>query len=212
MPEPVNGKQDAEERSQQMGELVLASASQRRRQLMELLGIPFIMAPSQVEETDPGASSPEALVMELSARKAREVAEAYPDSWVIGADTEVCLQNSVLGKPQGISHARRMLQMLQGRHHRVLTGLCVVHARKDLERRSVVATTVKMRPLSPQEIDWYISTGEPKGKAGGYAIQGKGTVLIESIEGSYTNVVGLPLTELVLMLRELGAWDLFSNP
>lgn len=195
-----------------MEKLILASASERRRRLLDLLGIPFQVVPSQVQEDQELASSPQELVLELAALKANQVARAHPDRWVIGADTVVCIDGQVLGKPQGAAHARRMLQMLQGRLHTVVTGLCVVHVHRALQSRCAVSTVVEMQALSAREIDWYISTGEPLDKAGAYAIQGKGAVLIRSIQGSYTNVVGLPLTELILMLRDLGAWDLFAHP
>ena len=170
------------------------------------------MVPSQVREELLQASDPQEVSMELASLKAREVARSYPSRWVIGADTAVWIDGKPLGKPTGAEDARRMLELLKGRVHTVVTGVCVVRGAWGLEKRCSVSTRVEIRELSPREMDWYISTGEPLDKAGAYAIQGLGSIFVTRIEGSYTNVVGLPLPELALMLRELGAWDFLADP
>lgn len=195
-----------------MEPLILASNSTRRRDLLELLGVPFQVVPSRVREDLVQTCEPQELSIKAAALKAREVARRYPTRWVLGADTVVWVNGTSLGKPRGDADARRMLKLLQGRVHTVVTGLCVVRLDRGLEKRCAVSTLVQMRELSPPEVDWYVSTGEPMDKAGAYAIQGLGGIFITSIQGSYTNVVGLPLPELVLILRELGAWDFLSHP
>jgi septum formation protein len=192
--------------------LILASASRRRKELLEKLGLPFVCIPSRVVETVEEAEGPREHVLRLCELKAREVGESYRDRWIIGADTIVMIDGLILGKPRNRKEARWMLGSLQGRTHEVHTGICVLRLADERMSKRAVRTRVRFRPLSEDEIDWYIRTGEPFDKAGGYAIQGYGSVLVRSIHGSYTNVVGLPLTELVEMLRRLGAWDLFSRP
>lgn len=194
-----------------MEPLILASSSSRRKDLLELLRVPFQVVPSRVLEESVQASKPQELSIKAAVLKAREVAVRYPCRWVLAADTVVWVDGIALGKPAGDEDARRMLKMLQGRVHMVVTGLCVLRLDKSLERRCAVSTLVQMRELSPREVDWYVSTGEPMDKAGGYAIQGLGSIFVTSIQGSYTNVVGLPLPELVLILREVGAWDFLSH-
>jgi septum formation protein len=191
--------------------LILASSSSRRKDLLELLGVPFQVVPSRVLEETVRASGPQELSIKAAVLKARQVAGRYPSRWVLAADTVVWLDGTALGKPAGEEDARRMLKMLQARVHEVVTGLCVLRLDKGLERRCAVSTLVQMRELSPPEVDWYVSTGEPMDKAGAYAIQGLGGIFVTRIQGSYTNVVGLPLPELVLILREVGAWDFLSH-
>ncbi len=195
-----------------MEPLILASNSSRRKQLLELLQIPFEAVPSRVREELVQAPQPQQLALELAALKAREVANDYPARWVVGADTVVWLDGKALGKPTGHEDARRMLELLQGRVHTVVTGLCVVRLDKGLQKNCAVSTLVEMRGLSDKELDWYVSTGEPMDKAGAYGIQGLGSMFITRIQGSYTNVVGLPIPELVRILRELGAWDFLLLP
>lgn len=180
--------------------------------MLQLVGIPFQVVPSRAREESVLACQPQELSVKVAALKAYEVAQLYPSRWVLGADTVVWVDGRALGKPKGDEDARRMLKMLQGRLHTVVTGLCVVRLDRGLEKRCAVSTLVEMRELSAQEVDWYVSTGEPLDKAGAYAIQGLGSMFVTRIEGSYTNVVGLPLPELVLILRDLGAWDFLSQP
>jgi len=185
--------------------LILASESPRRYELLMQMGLDFEVIPSKIFEGFVQAESPKDHVIRLAEAKAREVASKYPDRWVVAADTIVCINGSILGKPQGREEAVEMLRRLSGQDHRVLTGFSVCHSRRGESDREVVQTVVRMKPFTSAEIDWYVGTGEPYDKAGGYAIQGIGSFMIESIQGSYTNVVGLPLCELIQMLNRLGA-------
>jgi septum formation protein len=184
--------------------LILASKSPRRRDLLMQVGLSFAVVPSNVRERATPGASPEEHVRCLAEAKAADVAARNPDKWVLGADTEVVIDHSVLGKPRDPAEAGHMLRTLSGKIHRVVTGYCV---RCEERRRSVsdtVETKVQFRPLTEADIEWYINTGEPFDKAGGYAAQGLGTVLIKRIEGSYTNVVGLPVCEVMERLLEEG--------
>lgn len=191
-----------------MKEIILASASPRRSELLKQLNIEFHVSPSELEEVLDESLQPEELVQKLSFQKASDVAEKMKkqnktDYLVIGADT-VVVKEKVLGKPGDALQAYKMLESLQGAWHEVITGVTLV----DVENRKTVSffekTRVKMRELNSREIHSYIKTGEPIDKAGAYGIQGMGAVLVERIEGCYFNVVGLPLTKLTLMLREFG--------
>ncbi|HUL21870.1 MAG TPA: Maf family protein [Thermodesulfobacteriota bacterium] len=184
--------------------LILASESPRRYELLKQIGLDFKVVPSKVLEEFVQAESPRDHVIRLAEAKAREVANKYPDRWVVAADTIVCINESILGKPKGREEAAEMLRRLSGQDHRVLTGFSVCRLEKGESDKEVVQTVVRMKPLTPEEIQWYVHTREPFDKAGGYAIQGIGSFMIESIQGSYTNVVGLPLCELVQMLTRLG--------
>ena len=184
-------------------QMILASASPRRRYLLEQAGLRFTVVPSQVDERRaPGASPPDH-VRALAEAKAREVAQAHPQAWVIGADTVVVIEGRILGKPADMAQARRMLGRLSGQKHLVHTGFalcCVARARWI---SATVTTEVEFKSLSPAEIEWYLQTGEPFDKAGAYAIQGIGTFLVRRINGSYTNVVGLPVCEVIeVLIRE----------
>lgn len=191
--------------------LILASASRRRQDLLRRLGIPFLAVPSRVEEDLLGGEGPEEHVLRLCEEKARAVGRLYPDHWIIGADTIVLIDDVILGKPRNRKEALWMLEKLEGRIHEVYSGVCVLNPADDILTKRSVCTRVHMKPLSQEEKEWYLRTGEPFDKAGGYAIQGFASVLIREIEGSYTNVVGLPIPELVEMLRELNAWNLFTG-
>jgi septum formation protein len=196
-------------------QLILASKSPRRYELLKQVGLDFEVVPSNVMEGFVQEISPEEHVIRLAEAKARDVAGGYPDSWVIAADTIVTIDGSILGKPRNREEAKEMLGQLSGREHHVLTGFSVYHFKKGKSDQEVVKTIVKVRGLTPAEREWYIRTGEPFDKAGGYAIQGIGSFMIESIRGSYTNVVGLPLCELIQMLQRLGAITFppsFSSP
>jgi septum formation protein len=184
---------------------ILASRSPRRYELLKQLGLDFEVIPSKVEENFIREETPQEHVVRLSEMKARDVVGRYPDRWVIAADTIVSSDGSILGKPKTAEEASEMLHRLSGREHLVVTGLSVAHLRKGMRDREVVQTTVKFKHLTPTEMKWYIRTGEPFDKAGGYAIQGIGSFMIEWIRGSYTNVVGLPLCELIQILNRLKA-------
>lgn len=184
-------------------DIILASQSPRRRYLLSRAGLKFRVVPSTVDEGALPAADPEATVRQLAEAKAAEVARRFPQSWVIGADTIVVVDGRILGKPCSEPDAKRMLAALSGRVHQVLTGWCVRNESKNSRFTDVARTDVRFKDLSPAEIDWYVATGEPFDKAGAYAIQGIGTFLVKSINGSYTNVVGLPVCEVIeVLIRE----------
>ena len=185
--------------------MILASKSPRRYELLKQMGLDFDVIPSRIEEDIVSEEPPEQHVIRLAEAKALEVGNQYPDRWVIAADTIVYIDGSILGKPKNREGALEMLRRLSGQEHWVLTGFSVHHLVKRIGDHGAVQTAVKVKTLSPIEMEWYIQTGEPFDKAGGYAIQGVGSFMIESIRGSYTNVVGLPLCELIQMLERLGA-------
>jgi septum formation protein len=173
--------------------------------MLRQLGLPFEVVPSRIEEVCLDGEIPFDHVLRLAEAKAREVAAIASDRWVVGADTIVVASGAILGKPRDRDGALEMLRRLSGQEHQVLTGFCVFHGRKGVCVRRAVETAVRVKTLRPEEIAWYLGTGEPFDKAGAYAIQGKGSFMIEAISGSYTNVVGLPLSELMEALEALGA-------
>jgi septum formation protein len=185
--------------------LILASQSPRRRYLLEQAGLRFEVVPSGIDEAGFALTSPDRYVRRLAEAKALDVAAAHPDAWVIGADTIVLIDATVLGKPGGREEARAMLQRLSGRTHQVYTGYSICCRRRERTLTDVAVTDVTFKTLSDDEIEWYIHTDEPFDKAGAYAIQGLGTFLVRRINGSYTNVVGLPVCEVIEVLIEAGA-------
>ncbi len=185
--------------------LILASKSPRRFELLKQVGLDFEVVPSRVREDFVQKESPQEHVIRLAKAKAIDVATGYPDRWVIAADTVVYIDGSILGKPKNQEEAIEMLRHLSGQEHWVLTGFSVCHLEKKKGDKEAVQTAVRVKSLTRSEMEWYVKTGEPFDKAGGYAIQGIGSFMIESIQGSYTNVVGLPLCELIQMLNRLGA-------
>ena len=183
--------------------LILASSSPRRRHLLEQAGLTFSVIPSTLDESSVPVGPIENHVRMLAEAKAMEVAEVYPQSWVIAADTLVLIGDAVLGKPDTEAQARQMLKALSGKTHRVLTGYCISCNAAERSFSETVETKVTFKTLSDTEIDWYLSTDEPFDKAGAYAVQGLGSFLVKRIEGSYTNVVGLPVCEVMeYLLRE----------
>ncbi|HET8984673.1 MAG TPA: Maf family protein [Trueperaceae bacterium] len=185
-----------------MTNLVLASASPRRSELLRGLGLTFTVAPADVyEAVEPGETAPQ-LVARLSAAKAAVAAASYPDSLVIAADTTVVVDGEVLNKPADADENRAFIARLAGREHEVYTG----HALRlgDLGESVVVRTGVRFRSLTPSEIARYVATGEGADKAGGYAIQGRGAALVERVDGCYSNVVGLSLPTVVVAAGRLG--------
>lgn len=184
--------------------MILASGSPRRRELLEHMGIPQfeILVPNADESLTPGLS-PAQQVEQLSARKAQAAAlQAGGEALIIAADTVVCLDGIILGKPADREDAFRMLSALSGVCHQVYTGVTVRQGGQVLTRHQ--ETGVRFRPLSPEEIRHYIATGECMDKAGAYGIQGFGALLIEGIQGDYYNVVGLPIVRLAEMLAQFG--------
>lgn len=183
-------------------ELVLASASPRRQDFLRRLGLAFKGAPAQVDESLlPGEPAQEA-ARRLAGQKARAVAMAWPGAAVLAADTLVVLDQHILGKPLDREDARRMLGLLAGAEHQVVTGYCLLwQGREDCGQ---AVSSVRFRALSPAEIEAYLHSGEPLGKAGAYAVQGLGAALVDQVSGSYTNVVGLPLAEVVELMLARG--------
>ncbi|HET6438108.1 MAG TPA: Maf family protein [Anaeromyxobacter sp.] len=186
--------------------LVLASQSPRRRELLSALGIRLEVRPAETDEAVMSGELPRSYVTRL----AREKARAVGGEVVLAADTAVVLGQEILGKPQDPADAARMLRALSGTAHEVLTAVCVRRNRPgpELERLALVSTEVRFRPLREEEIRWYVATGEPLDKAGAYALQGAGGALVESVSGSVSGVVGLPLVESLALLAEVG----FSLP
>ena len=184
--------------------IILASASPRRRELLERIGITgfTVAAPNVDESVEPGLS-PADMVEQLSLRKARAAAGHFgPDDLILAADTVVALDGAVLGKPRDEDDAFAMLSALSGREHCVYTGITVLRGAKVITQHE--ATAVTFRELSPDEIWGYIATGEPLDKAGAYGIQGVGALLVSGIRGDYSNVMGLPLFRLGRILRDFG--------
>ena len=187
-----------------LGPIILASASPRRGEVLQAAGIPFEAQASSVEERQLPGEAPDELVRRLAAEKAEAVARRRPGETrpVVGADTEVVVDGQVLGKPASDVQAARMLRLLSGRAHTVITGLCVLQPATGWRRVEAVSTTVFFATLSEDEIHDYLQSGEPRDKAGAYAIQGLASKFVERIEGCYFNVMGLPVATLYRMLRE----------
>ena len=185
-----------------VSELVLASASPRRAELLRQLGVAFKIKAADIDETPIPHESPRQYVSRLAEHKASVVArELGEQSVVLGADTVVVSRGDILGKPRDPTHAEQILRALSGSNHEVLTGIALVRPRAEAVSQVLVATTeVRFRTLSEQEIARYVATGEPMDKAGAYGIQGLAGVFVESLNGSYSNVVGLPLTETYQLL------------
>jgi septum formation protein len=186
------------------GDFILASASPRRWELLRQIGLSFRVVPSRVLEANRGNMEPRNYALYWATSKANEVTQRYPQEWVLAADTIVVLGREILGKPNSEAEARDMLSRLGGREHKVITGLCLTLGQESIQESMCVETKVFMRTLTPEDIEGYINTGEPMDKAGGYGIQGIGGCLVQRIEGSYSNVVGLPLCEVVELLRSHG--------
>jgi len=189
--------------------LVLASASPRRRELLQNAGIPFIVQASKVAELPREGETPQSCAERLAREKARDVFRQRPQDFVLGADTIVIVNGQILGKPRDPADAARMLRLLSGRTHQVTTGVCLIapdrKGRRSLEETRSETTLVTMSELSADDIQSYVAIDEPLDKAGAYAIQGIASRWISRIEGDYFNVVGLPVSLVYRMLRENGA-------
>ena len=189
--------------------LLLASASPRRKELLENIGLEFDVVPSDVDETLWNDAVPQDFVMTLAERKAEAVAEGHKDSWILAADTVVVYKEKILGKPADRADAVKMIEMLQGRTHYVVTGVALIKpggvTLVDCEK-----TYVKFRNMTHEECEAYVDQGESMDKAGSYAIQGRGSMLVEGIDGCYSNVVGLPVNKVSLMFEKAG-YSLFEN-
>lgn len=188
--------------------LVLASASPRRREILDTLGIPFRVQPSEVDETrEPGEAALD-FVRRAARMKAQDVAARLgepPAPFVLGADTVVIVDGEALGKPADDREARKVIARLAGRWHEVATALAVARGGGEVLADACVLTRVRFRSLAAEEMDGYVASGEGRDKAGAYAVQGLGSGLVAAIEGSYHNVVGLPAVETLEVLREAGA-------
>jgi len=216
-------------------QLVLASQSPRRKELLERIGFTIRTVPADVDESPLEAETPTEFVKRLAREKVLTVVERLQATtsnlveggqanqtspgilsskketqlrWVVGADTVVVLDDELLGKPTDQDHAFDMLQRLSGREHQVITGFCIFDIQKNKEGLQAVVSTVRFKRLSRPEIEKYLGSGESMDKAGAYAVQGIGAYLIDSVVGSYTNVVGLPLCQVMEMLEEMGATDI----
>jgi septum formation protein len=183
---------------------ILASQSPRRRELLASIGLTFDVMPSDVPEVHQPGESPEEYVARLSRDKAAVISAKETNAWIIAADTTVLLGEELLEKPADADDAKRMLATIAGKTHIVYTGVTLQNAVRGWRDTRVAETEVRMLPLDAHDIAWYVSTGEPLDKAGAYAAQGVGGMFIDSIHGSYTNVVGLPLALLFQMLRRAG--------
>lgn len=184
--------------------LILASSSPRRVELLRMLGVDFQIVPSDATELHHEQLTAREISQLNAHRKARAVAKRHPDALVLGADTLVYLDHTLLGKPADLADAQRMLQQLQGRTHQVVTGVCLMHLRAHRERLLAETTNVTFRQLTPEQIHRYLSLINPLDKAGAYAIQEHGEAIVRETSGSYSNVVGLPLERLE---EELRAWQ-----
>jgi septum formation protein len=188
--------------------IILASSSPRRREFLKRLGIPFKIVAPRIREQPEKGEEPGHFAWRLAVDKAADVAARVPaKSIVVAADTIVVLGKTILGKPRDAADARRMLKILSGREHEVVTGVCVMQGKK--KRSFVTSTDVEFKTLTKQEIVFYVNSGEPMDKAGAYAIQGIGSFLVRGIRGSYTNVVGLPVAELMDVLEKEFGLGLF---
>lgn len=194
------------------GDFILGSASPRRRELLLQVGLSFRIVPSKLKEVNQSGMEPHTQATYSAEEKAKEVGQRHQQEWVLAADTIVVIGGEILGKPANFTEAAAMLSRLSGRSHRVITGICLVNGKIGVQQSDSVETTVFMSILGTEEIESYIRTGEPMDKAGAYGIQGIGGCLVQRIEGSYSNVVGLPLYETVELLRRHQVVDPFKQP
>ena len=184
--------------------LILASDSPRRKRLLQQIGLPFLALPSNVEENQVLGEPPDK-ALRLAEKKATAVYSRSKNRWILGADTIVVIGERILGKPADHDEAQSMLFFLSGKEHEVISAFCLLNPEGVVVQAESITTRVKMKSLTKDEIKAYVATGEPFGKAGSYAIQGIGTFMVESISGSYTNVVGLPVCALIKSLLAAGA-------
>ena len=187
---------------------ILASASPRRKYLLEQAGLTFSVIPAPFDESAIPITDPFDYVRILAEGKAGVIADQYPDQWVIGADTVVVIGENILGKPNSPAQAGDMLKSLSGQVHQVMTGYCICCRDKKRLFSDTAITKVQFKDLTDKEIQWYVRTGEAFDKAGAYAIQGLGTFLVKAVNGSYTNVVGLPVCEVIEFLIREGILEL----
>jgi len=185
-------------------QLILASGSPRRRELLQGIGVVFTVIPSDTAEAAQPGELPQEYALRVAGEKALDIARRHPGVWILGADTIVEIAGEVLGKPRDTTDGRRMLRLLSGRTHQVMTAFILLDGEGHVRARQVVTSRVTFKPLSDVQIHAYLATGEPFDKAGAYAVQGLGASLVERVEGSYTNVVGLPMDEVQAALHTAG--------
>ena len=185
--------------------LILASLSPRRRDILNQIGIPFQSVGSRTDEAVQTKMKPTDFACLMATRKAESVKKVHKKRWILAADTLVVINKKMFGKPKDVQECRSMLLDLSGKRHRVITGFCILDPDGNKSHREAVSTRVAVKELSELEIDAYIETAEPFDKAGAYAIQGIGAFMVEGIEGSYSNVVGLPIFEIVRAMIMCGA-------
>ncbi|MBI4764417.1 MAG: septum formation protein Maf [Deltaproteobacteria bacterium] len=188
--------------------LILASGSPRRKALLKDLGLRLKIVPAEVREIPRSKEDPVFFSKRMAEAKAGIVSSLYPSQWILGADTVVVSGEKILGKPKNFQEAKSFLRLLSGETHEVITGFCLKHRVLNRSLIQSVSTRVSFKSLSREEIDWYVRTGEPLDKAGAYAIQGKGAFCVKAIRGSYTNVVGLPMTEVLEALKKYAGFQL----
>ncbi|HZJ77231.1 MAG TPA: Maf family protein [Clostridia bacterium] len=181
--------------------IILASASPRRKEILENAGLEFSVCVAEIDETVEENLSAEKTAIKLAEKKASTVAKSYPNHIVLGVDTVVAVEDKILGKPKSEEDAVSMLKTLSGREHFVCTGVCIIS--KTTKKSFCQKTKVKFYNLTDEEIREYVKTGEPMDKAGAYGIQGKGCVFVQGIEGDYFNVVGLPVARTVKELKKM---------
>jgi len=187
-----------------MKPVILASASPRRRELLENIGLKFSVDPAETDEDLGRDVEPRKLAKLISHEKAVAAAARHRDAVIIAADTFGVIRGKLLGKPQNKAQAREMLKLLSGKSHTVITGFTILDSGSGRTSSAAVTTRVRFRKLTAGEIDAYVRSGEPMGKAAGYAIQGLGSLLVEGIEGDYFNVMGLPVGALAAELKKFG--------
>jgi septum formation protein len=187
-----------------MKQIILASASPRRKALLQQIGLPCKVVPSNIIEKLNPRLKPRGQVEQLALEKAMSIAEKYPQSIIIAADTVVVMRDEIIGKPISREDAKRILEKLSGKSHTVITGFSIIDTQLHRKVTKSIESTVFMKKLTKKDIEKYIDTNEPMDKAGGYGIQEKGGVFIERIEGDYFNVVGLPISALIEELKRFG--------
>jgi septum formation protein len=190
---------------------VLASASPRRRELLEACGLCFEILPTEIDESPEPGETPENLVLRLATLKARSVAVIRPSLPILSADTVVVLNGDIFGKPENQAQARAMLERLSGKEHRVMTGYCVTGGPSGREKAGLVVSEIVFRNLTKAEIDRYLALDQSLDKAGAYAIQMGGGFMTDRLKGSYTNIVGLPLKEVLEALSEVLGEEIFEK-
>ncbi len=205
--EVERNNQARQEQSITIPKLILASASPRRAEILRSVGWPFEALPAHIDESRQDGEKADAYVERVARVKAEAVAARSPGSLVLGADTVVVVDDQILGKPRNEADAQRMLRVLNGRWHQVLTGMALVNVADGQSKVSHEVTEVRFAEMSDEEIDWYLATAEPMDKAGAYAIQGHGALFIKEIRGEYFNVVGLPVR---LLYRLIGGIENIS--